>query len=100
VSTQPDYRSEPFHLRAREITFRYGIGRSWFRELVAAGILPPPFKYGSRMSVWSRAALDSAFSDPTLPSKIAEHNRKRRERRKARHFGKSASATPPARLAP
>jgi predicted DNA-binding transcriptional regulator AlpA len=73
--------SDPLYLRERDITRRYGVGKSWFRELVAAGVLPQPRKLGSRCSVWERAALDAAFAAPDLPARIAARNKARRARK-------------------
>lgn len=69
---------EPVFLRARDVVARYRVGRSWFHELVASGVLPQPRKLGTRCSIWSRDELDAAFSDPQLPGRIAARNAARR----------------------
>lgn len=74
---------DPIYLREKDVTRRYAVGRSWFRELIADGLLPKPKRFGSRMSVWSLEELDSAFANPELPRLIAERNKKRRGARKA-----------------
>jgi len=73
---------DPVYLRERDVTRRYAVGRSWFLELVAAGVLPQPRRLGTRMSVWSREELDRAFADPDLPSIIAKRNENKRALRR------------------
>jgi predicted DNA-binding transcriptional regulator AlpA len=75
-------QADPAYLRERDVTHRYAVGRSWFLELVAAGVLPQPRRLGTRMSVWSREELDRAFADPDLPSIIAKRNERKRAQRK------------------
>lgn len=68
----------PLYLRVQAVTRRYDCSRTWFLDLVAAGIMPQPRRYGARMTVWNRVELDTAFADPDLPAKVARRNEERR----------------------
>jgi predicted DNA-binding transcriptional regulator AlpA len=74
----------PIYLRERDVVARYRVGRSWFRELVADGVLPQPRRLGSRCSLWSCAELDAAFAADDFPDRVAARNHARRNQKKAR----------------
>jgi predicted DNA-binding transcriptional regulator AlpA len=77
-------QGDPILLRTRDIIRRYGIGKSWFLELVAAGVFPQPKRFGTRMSVWRREELDAAFANPELPAIVAKRNDELRAQKQAR----------------
>lgn len=49
-------------LRAPDAMKGFGIGHSTFYGRISEGLLPPPIKFGPRMSVWPSDELDAVMA--------------------------------------
>lgn len=56
-----DSKTIPTGLRRADAAMHCGVSPSFFDELVAKGILPPPRKLGDKVKVWVRQELDIAL---------------------------------------
>ena len=59
MNTEEVRALSPLLVPARESARLLGMSKSFFHQLVAEGVLPPPLKYG-RKSLWSRKMLEAS----------------------------------------